>query len=71
MTPAVTNAEQAARACLQDITSESAQVLAAVLERWNGLTPTQQGRVFALVEQLHRATAIKRATRTMLTGGAR
>jgi hypothetical protein len=65
MTAAVTEADAAARACLQAATPRSAQVLMAVLERWNDLTDAQRARVYALVEQLHQATSMRRAGQAM------
>jgi hypothetical protein len=66
--PARTAPDQIAMACLRDATPRSADVLGAVLERWNGLTDAQRARVYSLVEQLHRTSAIRRGTRALLDG---
>jgi hypothetical protein len=50
----------------QKATPLAATVLAEIADRWNGLTDAQRARVFGLVDQLHRATAISRSGRTML-----
>jgi len=53
--------EKAALACLAEGTPAARNVLSYIMEKWNGLTDAQRGRVYEQVEKLHTAGRSRRA----------